>query len=309
MRALITGATGYIGTALARDLCVGEWEVHALLRTSSDPAHLNASVRSIECHRLAESEDGAAVALVEAVRPDCIFHLASRIQGSHAATDIRPMLASNIDLGVELLEGLARINGERQGTPSVLVTAGTYWAQGAHGEDAPNSLYAASKRAFEAFLPFYARHCNVPCCSLLLYDVYGPNDPRGKLIPALIDSALAPEGVTLALSPGDQLLDLVYLDDVVRGFVVAAEGLRSGSIDAGRYRLDTGERVSIKTLVSAIGTIAGRSPAVEFGAKPYPPNQIMVPLETGPRLPGWVPAVSLEQGLQILASADPDASS
>ena len=119
----------------------------------------------------------------------------------------------------------------------------------------------------------------------------------------------ASDSAALALSPGDQLLDLVYLDDVVRGFVVAAKGLRSGSIDAGRYRLDTGERVSIKTLVSAIGTIAGRSPAVEFGAKPYPPNQIMVPLETGPRLPGWVPAVSLEQGLQILASADPDASS
>lgn len=308
MRALITGATGYIGTALARHLCAAEWEVHALLRASSDPARLNASVRGITCHRLAESEDEAAVALVETVRPDCVFHLASRIQASHAAPDIRPLLASNIALGVELLEGLARINTDRQGAPSVLVAAGTYWAYDARGEDAPNSLYAASKRAFEAFLPFYSGHCDVPCCSLLLYDVYGPHDLRGKLIPALIDSAVAPEPVTLAVSPGDQLLDLVYLDDVVRGFVVAAEGLRRGSIDAGRYRLDSGERVSVKALVAAIAAVAGRAPAVEFGARPYPPNQIMVPLETGPRLPGWTPAVSLAQGLQALLPVDPEAS-
>jgi nucleoside-diphosphate-sugar epimerase len=308
MRALITGATGYIGTALARHLRAAEWDVHVLLRATSDPAQLNASVRGIECHSLAESEDGAATALVETVRPDCIFHLASRIQASHAATDIRPLLASNIALGVELLEGLACINADRQSAPSVLVAAGTYWAHDAHGEDAPNSLYAASKRAFEAFLPFYSGHCDVPCCSLLLYDVYGPHDLRGKLIPALINSALTPEADALAVSPGEQLLDLVYLDDVVRGFVIAAEGLRSGSINAGRYRLDSGERVSVKALVAAIATAAGRAPAVEFGARPYPPNQIMVPLEAGPRLPGWVPAVSLAQGLQTLLSAEPEVS-
>lgn len=308
MRALITGATGYIGTALARHLCAAEWEVHALLRAASDPAGLNASVRDITCHRLAESEGGTVAALVEDLRPDCVFHLASRIQASHAATDIQPLLASNIALGVELLEGLARINADRQAAPSVLVAAGTYWAYGTQGEDAPNSHYAASKRAFEAFLPFYSRHCDVPCCSLLLYDVYGPHDLRGKLIPALIDNARAPDAETLALSPGDQLLDLVYLDDVVRGFVDAGEGLRNGSIEAGRYRLDTGERVSVKGLVSEITAIAGRAPAVEFGARPYTPNQIMVPLETGPRLPGWAPAVSLAQGLKILLSADPEMS-
>lgn len=309
MRVLITGATGYIGTALARHLDMAGWEVHVLLRAASDPTALKASVDHIDCHRLAESEGGAAVALVERVRPDCVFHLASRIQPGHVASDIRSMLASNVGLGVELLEGLSQINADRQGTPSVLVAAGTYWAYDAHGENAPNSLYAASKRAFEAFLPFYAEHCDVPCCSLLLYDVYGPRDTRGKLIPALIENAVARKPETLAVSPGEQLLDLVYLDDVVRGFMVAAEGLHSGSMDAGRYRLDTGDRVSVKELVGVIAAVAGRAPAVAFGARPYPANQIMVPLESGPRLPGWTPAVSLAQGLQTLLPADPEAAS
>lgn len=308
MRALITGATGYIGSALAHHLCAADWEVHALLRAGSEPARLKASNPSIVCHRLNESEDESVAGLVSAVRPDCVFHLASRIQASHTVTDIQPLLASNIALGVELLEGLARINMDRQDASSVLVAAGTYWAHDAHGEDAPNSLYAASKRAFEAFLPFYSRHANVPCCSLLLYDVYGPHDPRGKLIPALIENALASDADTLALSPGEQLLDLVYLDDVVRGFVVAAEGLRNGNVGAGRYRLDTGERVSVKDLVREITTVVGHAPAVEFGARPYPPHQIMVPLDFGPRLPGWAPAVSLAQGLKTLLSVDPEAS-
>jgi len=308
MRALITGATGYIGTGLARHLRAAGWDLHVLLRASSDPAKLTASLPDIECHRLAGANEGAAVALVERVRPDCVFHLASRIQPSHTASEIEPLISSNVTLGVELLEGLSRINADRRGEPpSVLVAAGTYWAYGPDGEDAPNTLYAASKRAFESFLPFYARHRGVPGSSLVLYDVYGPHDPRGKLIPALVDNALAPDGGTLALSPGDQLMQLVFLDDVVRGFVMAAEGLQSSAIEPGRYCLDSGDPVSLKTLVAEIATAAGRAPAVEFGARPYPPNQIMVPLQTGPRLPGWSPGVSLTQGLQALLSARSEA--
>ncbi|MEK9661359.1 MAG: NAD(P)-dependent oxidoreductase [Alphaproteobacteria bacterium] len=308
MRALITGATGYIGTALARHLAGAGWDVHALLRATSDPAQLLAVVPAVECHRPAE-RDGATSALVATVDPDCVFHLAARIQSSHKADNIRPLIAANITLGVELLEGLAQLNATRSAAPSVLVAAGTYWAHDAGGADAPNSFYAASKRAFEAFMPFYARHANVPCCSLLLYDVYGPHDTRGKLIPALVENALVADSSALAVSPGDQLLDLVHVDDVVRGFVVAADGLRDGSVGPGRYRLDTGERVTLKQLVVAIGAAVGRPPAVEFGARPYPPNQIMVPLETGPRLPGWTATVSLAQGLRTLLPAGPEASS
>lgn len=300
MRALITGATGYIGRSLAHRLSKSGWDVHALLRAASDPADLEASVPNLGSHRLPDPATGDAATLIETVQPDCIFHLAARIQASHTASDVQPLLGANIALGVDLLEGLARLNANRQDAPAVLVAAGTYWAYGTQGEETPNSLYAASKKAFESFFPFYSKHCGVPCCSLLLYDVYGPRDPRGKLIPALIENALDPQADTIGLSPGEQLLDLVYLDDVVQGFVMAAEGLRSGSMDSGRYRLDSGERVTIKGLVTEIAAVTGCAPEVEFGARPYPPHQIMVPLETGPRLPGWAPAVSLKQGLQAL---------
>ena len=53
----------------------------------------------------------------------------------------------------------------------------------------PNSLYSATKSSFQPILDYYAQYFSFNIITLILMDVYGPNDPRNKLIPTLIQTA------------------------------------------------------------------------------------------------------------------------
>jgi len=49
-----------------------------------------------------------------------------------------------------------------------------------------------------------------------------------------------------------------------------------------------------------VATAAGRPHRVDWGARPYPPSQIMEPLAVGPRLPDWSPQIPLDHGIRML---------
>lgn len=289
-RALVTGATGYIGSKLAGHLVATGWTVHTVVRPASERGRLP---REAVCH----VHDGTAAAMVRLVAeaaPDVVFHLASLPLAAYPIDDLDPMIAANVGFGAQLLEAMAQ-SGCRN-----LVEAGTYWEYDVGGRYCPNSLYAASKHAFRALVFYYARRHGIGAITLVLYDVYGPGDWRGKFLSQLA-RGLA-EGAPLAATPGEQFLDCVHVDDVVRGFVVAADLFERTDIatPCGIYRLDSGRRVTLRGLAELFARIADQPLQVHWGERPYPPLQIMDPLRAGPRLPGWEPRVSLEQGLAAL---------
>lgn len=289
-RALITGATGYVGSMLTRHLVTEGWSVHAVIRPAGQRARLPAET---VCH----VHDGTAAAMVRLVTvaaPDVVFHLASLPLAAYAIDDLDPIIAANVGFGAQLLEAMA-LGGCRN-----LVEAGTYWEYDTAGNYYPNSLYAASKHGFRALISYYARRHGIRAITLVLYDVYGPGDWRGKFLSQLARKLV--DGAPLAATPGEQLLDCVHVDDVVRGFVIAAQLLERTDITAlsSIYRLDTGQRVTLRGLAELFARLAGRPLEVRWGERPYPPLQIMDPLRTGPRLPGWEPRIALEQGLASL---------
>ena len=102
----------------------------------------------------------------------------------------------------------------------------------------PVSLYAATKQAFQDILQFYCEVRGLRAVTLELPDTYGPDDKRPKLF-SLLDR-VARSGETLQMSPGEQLLDLLHVDDVVHGYEVAADGLLSGHLPSpSQYQLSS----------------------------------------------------------------------
>lgn len=291
MRVLITGATGYVGTHLARKLAQGGASVAALVRPESDTARL-ADAGSVALRAYDGTLD-SLVAAVRAVQPDCVFHLASLSRVEVAREQVDALVQANIVLGVHLLEALRDVPGCR------LINAGTYSQYAAAGGYEPDSLYAVTKQAFELFVDYAAATAALAAVTLVVFDVYGEDDWRPKLLTSLVDSALT--GRPFPATEGHQRLDFVHVEDVVQGFVHAAQlpavpGHR-------RYRLDSGARISLRELGAAIERLAGSRMDIRWGELPYRPGQKMAVLERGERLPGWQARVDLENGIRRYIAA------
>lgn len=290
--ALITGATGFIGSHLARRLLRERWEVHIITRQQSSLTLLGETSKAIKQHYYDYTTE-SLVDIVDAVQPDIVFHLASLALANHTAADIRPLIEANVLLGTQLLEAMHIQRAYR------LINTGTYWQHFNNASYSPVCLYAATKQAFDAIITYYVETAAFNVITLSLFDTYGENDPRPKLLNQLQSAWQSNKRLTM--SPGDQLIDLVHVDDVVEAFVLAAERLRA-SDGAGHveYAVSSGNPISLRELVALCEEIVGATLPIIWGGRPYRDREVMVPWNTGKCLPGWVPRIPIREGLTRL---------
>lgn len=292
LTALVTGASGFVGRNLVSRLLMDGWNVAAVLRGSSRLPCGYGFEKLVSYRDEGTIEDLSK--FIGNTRPDVVYHLASLFIAEHSTRDVEPLVMSNVLFGARLLEAMK--NSETR----VIINAGTSWQNfGMSGVYRPACLYAATKEAFEALLTFYVDAHNFRSITLKLSDTYGPNDPRPKLVPLLI-SALS-SGKTLSMSPGEQLIDLVHIDDVVNAFIQAPTVL-SNRLES--YSVFSGLPIRLREFVQLFSEIAGKDILVEWGARPYRAREVMVP-SFGRALPGWKPQVELSLGLrQVLKDAN-----
>ena len=100
------------------------------------------------------------------------------------------------------------------------------------------------------------------------------------------------------LSPGEQLLDLVYIDDVVDAFLMAADRLLAGQVaKSEKYAVSTGNPLSLRQVIELFEKATGQKLSIQWGKKPYREREVMVPWSLGEKLPSWSPKVSLWDGI------------
>ena len=204
----------------------------------------------------------------------------------HCTDDVDPLVQSNILFGTQLLEAMT-VTGV-----STIVNTGTTWQHYEGREYSPVSLYAATKQAFQNILQFYCEVRGLCAMTLELPNTYGPGDRSPKLL-SLMDRA-ARTGETLQMSPGEQLLDLLHVDDVAHGYEVVADGLLSGQLpSSSQYRLSSGSLVRLKDIVELYRQATRRTVSVAWGGRPYRVREVMEPQSPVPVLPGWIASRSL----------------
>lgn len=295
-RVLMTGITGFIGGRLAKRLLANGWAVHALIRSSSRRDGIVS--RCATWHHYDGTGQSIRTAIA-ATRPDIVMHLATAFSGGRGTEDAERLVAANVLFPTQLAEAMLAENC------TTLINTGSFWQHSGADGLRPFDLYAATKTALEQLLSYYQDADGLTCVTLSLYDTYGPDDPRRKIIPLLLDAIRTDE--VLDLSPGDQILDLTHVDDVARAFEIAARVLLGSDQPFGRKVHVSGERLSLRQLVNRIEQVGGRPVPVRLGARPYRPHEIMVPIIPGPTetLPDWRPAYTLDMGLKQLINSAP----
>lgn len=276
MTIVVSGGSGFIGRHLLPRLAASGAAVHALLRPQSDATSLPAGVIA---HRI--DEPAQLAGLLAGLQPATCYHLATRYQHTAEPGDIPALLHANLGFAASFADAAAR-SGCR-----AFVNVGTASQLDDQGRYAPASLYAASKQAFEDMLAYFDRSMALPCATVLLYDTYGPHDTRGKLLSLMI--AAARENRRMALSPGEQEIDLLHVDDAVDGLLAAARALADGTAHPVRYALSSGRPLSIRALADEIAAASGHAFPGDWGARPYRDGEVMLVWRGGKPPPGWRP--------------------
>lgn len=293
---LITGATGFIGSHLARRMASEDYTVHLIVRESSDVSGTLSNNPNFVLHYY----DGTQASLnkvIEVSQPLIVYHLASLFLSQHKSEDIKQLIESNVLFGTQLLEAMIS-NGIDK-----LVNTGTSWQHYQNDSFNPVNLYAATKEAFENILKFYTETTNLQVITLKLFDTYGPKDTRKKLFSLLKE--IAESGSELQMSPGEQLVDIVYIDDVVEAFLIAGSMLESSDqIGNKEYAISSGEPLSLRSIAGIFSTTVGKKLEIVWGGREYRNREVMIPWNNGERLPNWNPKVSLEKGIISIMHED-----
>lgn len=282
-RALVTGASGFIGGRLCHRLLTEGDEVHAISRRP----HEDDSVRWWQGD-LGDADDVATT--LGRVRPDVVYHLAGYVSGSREVEAVLPSLRDNLVSAVNVLVAAARIG-------CAVVLAGSQEEPELAAEDpVPASPYAAAKLAVGSFARMLHALHGLQVVNLRIFMVYGPGQhDRTKLVPYVITSLLRAERPKL--SSGTRPVDWVYVDDVVDAFVTASsrDDLAGASLDIG-----TGELVTIRAIVEHIVETVGTGVEPEFGALPERPLEIVraADIERTKDLLDWQARTTLTDGLR-----------
>ena len=293
MKVLVTGASGFIGANICAELNASGIETLALLRKNSDEKLLKSHSKNTKIVRFESYEDLKEI--FEHETPECIVHLAAHYAQVDSFDNIAPLIETNITFATCVLECAVK-----HGLKGFIYACSSWQYQNDFEQDATN-LYAASKNALSEILNYYTKLFKVNVVRLVLYDVYGPGDPRSKLFATLPELAISKK--TLELSPGEQLLDIVHINDVRRAFLKAAQILNSKSRESDFHLISavrTHKLHSLKHLLNLFNSICGRRLELHFGAKNYRNNEVMRPPNLQSRLPEWKAEIYPEEGLSEL---------
>ncbi len=260
MRALVTGAAGFIGSHVVDRLLTDGHDVVGIDDLSTGrPANLAAASAAPE-FSFTES-DITAPELAEVVadsRPDVVLHLAAQISVRASVADPLHDARINVLGTVNVLEA-----ARRAGVRKVLFASsgGSIYGEPAtlpvdeRAPTDPHSPYAAAKVTGETYLAAYRHLHGLDYTTLALANVYGPRqDPHGEAgVVAIFTSALLRGEPTRVFGDGQQTRDYVYVGDVAEAFA-RATGERGGGR---RFNIGTGVQTSDLQLHSAVATAAG----------------------------------------------------
>ena len=291
-RVLISGGAGFVGSHLIR-ACINQgWQVGVLYLPEAGLDQIVQFLPQINTFAVDQTTESVFSA-VEKFKPDVVIHLASIFLAKHTSADIQRLIQSNITYGTQILDAMANF-GVRY-----LVNTGTSWQHYESEPYNPVNLYAATKQAFEDIVDFYIQSGKMEAVTLKLFDTYGVGDPRPKLF-NLLEKTIR-EGSRLEMSPGEQLIDIVHVDDVARAYVLAAKRLLTEQVDGHeKYAISSGNPLRLRDLAGMFEKISGKPLNIVWGGREYREREVMVPWNNGPSLPGWSPEITLEDGIRSI---------
>lgn len=284
MNILVTGGSGFLGSALARHFARSGARVALLLRPDSSLRRLAGQEATFDIGRYVTDAD--VEAFVQRVQPEVVIHTACAY-GRQGETALQ-LADVNVRLGLVLMTAL-----ERVGNAVTFIHTGTVLTPAV-------GPYALSKNQFAQWGRLIAGQSagKIRFVNVLLQHMYGPGDDRSKFATHVLHACHHNEP-ELRLTAGEQERDFIFIDDVVSAYetLVAQREQLPAVMD-----IDVGSGIApaIRDFVRTVHRLTGSVTRLAFGALQYRANEAMycrADLAAMNAL-GWKPEYDLETGLK-----------
>lgn len=294
---LITGATGFVGSCIARELVRQKKHVSVIVRDKRLNWRLHdiASKLDIyECDLLSKSLD----AVVARIIPSYIFHFAS--YGSLPSENIT---AQMVDVNIKGTINL--INAVKKNKFKLFINTGTSSEYGIKSKKmkesdilAPINDYGIIKTAVTLFCQKEAIRNNLPIITLRLFSPYGYFEHKSRLMPSIIINALRNQPIELSFP--NNVRDFIFIDDVVNAYIKAIENKSNpGEI----FNIGTGKQHQISDVVNLILQITNSNSKIIWGkvkkqARQIEPKKWEADILKAQKILKWKPEYELHMGLK-----------
>ena len=304
MNFLITGAAGFLGSALAEHLAREGHQVRGLDDLSTgDPQALSPDVHFT---RGDVNDRPKLWTLLQEV--DCVYHLAARVSVQESVLYPREYNAVNVGGTVSLMEAMRDVGVRRV----ILASSGAVY--GDQGEQPlkesaipdPHSPYAVSKVSAEYYVRTIGKLWGIDTVCLRIFNAYGPGQhlppSHPPVVPHFLRQAMR-GGTLVAHGDGSQTRDYVYVDDVVSAMVAAAT---APNINGLVINVGSGTETSVRDLVRKASEAVGREVDSLYNTTTSGGvSRMCADLTLAAQKLNYKPSIKLDDGLRLTLRCDP----
>ena len=287
MRILLTGATGFIGSHVARALVREGHEVHVLVRAESNLGRIEDLTSSLHLIK------------GDLLNPAFVLHPSAFDLGLHLAWHVEPgnylhqpqkedWIVASLRLASALRDGGCR---RFVATGTSFEYAPSDLPQRESSPTKPSTAYGQAKlELFEAL----RRSIDIDLAWLRPFYLYGPDEDQRRLVPVVINSLL--RGQETKLVPGERVRDYLHIEDVASAICAVA-----GSQLTGAVNIASGVPITVREIALKIGEALDRVDLLKLGALPYAASEPLYLLADNTKLregTGWKPRYPIDEGLR-----------
>jgi UDP-glucose 4-epimerase len=304
MNFLITGAAGFLGSALANRLA---WEGHQVRGiddlSTGDP---NALHPEVIFTRGDVNDRPKLWTLLQDV--DCVYHLAAKVSVPESVLYPREYNAVNVGGTVSLMEAMRDVGVHRVVFVSSGAVYGDQKVQPVAETAVPNprSPYSVSKLSAEYYVSTIGDLWHIETVSLRVFNAYGPGQhlppSHPPVIPFMLKQAMR-SGTIIVHGDGTQTRDYVYVDDVVSAMVAAST---APDLDGLVINVGSGTEVSVRDLATLIIQVTGGKAEIVYNPRTDPGvSRTCADLGLARNKLSYQPNFSLTEGLKLTLDRDP----
>jgi CDP-paratose synthetase len=261
MQILVTGATGFLGSALALKMAHTGHAVTLLVRPQSSLHRLYSYLHLFQVCTI-QTKD-CITEILRSKNPDAVLHAACSYDD--ADNNMMRVLTSNFHFGFEILQGLEKLSSRSR---CIFINAGTSLPEF-------TNFYAFTKRQFSRFGQFIVQRCpqRLQFIDLQLETFFGFESHPTRFTSKILHDCCGQKS-NFELTSGRQKRDFIHVGDVVAAFEIALR--KSDYIgDYESIPVGSGEARSVRVFAETVKRLSGSPTELVFGALPDRPFEAM----------------------------------